>query len=182
MFSTRKADFLTEKSVFLVWKLIFSMRKQLFQVHTSVHGRISLPNISNRETRIPLFHSKICQAPFSYGDPPYGNGDWFFLIPIWKRGFPISIWGCVNPRFHTICMEMFTVAEVLAMQWRLVRDSMAGQNSHFHTGSPHMQTLRQTKKFLFGESPFPNRVCARLGINTDNMPVFERNTTLCMTG
>jgi hypothetical protein len=28
-----------------------------------------------------------------------------------------------------------------------------------------MKMRRQTKKFPFGDSPFPNRVCAHLGIN-----------------
>ncbi len=27
-------------------------------------------------------------------------GSHFLWFPIWKRVFPISIWGCVNPRFH----------------------------------------------------------------------------------
>jgi hypothetical protein len=55
-----------------------------------------------------------------------------------------------------------------------VHDSMAGQNysPHFHTGSLHMETCRLTKKFPFGESPFPNRVCAYLGINIDTNQVF----------
>jgi hypothetical protein len=37
--------------------------------------------------------------------------------------------------------------------------------SPFPYGDPHMETGRQTKKFPFGDSPFPNRVCAYLGIN-----------------
>ncbi len=55
----------------------------------------------------------------------------------------------------------------MAMQWCLVRDSMAVQNYSpgFHTGSPHTETCRQTKKFPFGDSPFPNRVCAHFRIN-----------------
>jgi hypothetical protein len=48
-----------------------------------------------------------------------------------------------------------------------VRDSMAGQNYSppFLTGSPHIETRRPTKKFPFGDSPLPNRVCAHTGIN-----------------
>ncbi len=55
-----------------------------------------------------------------------------------------------------------------------VHDSMAGRNysPHFHTGSLHMETCRPTKKFPFGDSPFPNRVCAYLGINIDTDQVF----------
>ncbi len=57
----------------------------------------------------------------------------------------------------------------LVMRWRLVRDPMAGHNYSpcFHMGSPLMETGRQTKKFPFGDSPFQNRVCSHLGINTD---------------
>jgi hypothetical protein len=25
-----------------------------------------------------------------------------FSIPVWKRGNPVSIWGFVNPRYHTV--------------------------------------------------------------------------------
>jgi hypothetical protein len=48
-----------------------------------------------------------------------------------------------------------------------VRDSMDSQNysTHFHMGSPHMETHRLTMKNPFVDSPFPNRVCAHLGIN-----------------
>ncbi len=101
-------------------------------------------------------------------------------IPVWKRGLVFS-----NPRmemgiphFHMgMCqspfpygdprMETFWRPKFLAIRWRLVHDSMAGQNysPRFYTGSPHMETSRQTKKFPFGDSPFPNRVCAHLGIN-----------------
>jgi hypothetical protein len=52
------------------------------------------------ETGIPHFHMGIGQSPFPYGESPYGNGDRFIGIPIWKWGFPISIWGCVNPRME----------------------------------------------------------------------------------
>jgi hypothetical protein len=57
-------------------------------------------------------------------------------------------------------------AKIVGCQ-NFVRDSMAGQNYSpcFHTGSPHMETRRPTKKFPFGDSPIPNRVCAHLEIN-----------------
>ncbi len=116
-----------------------------------------------------FLHLTMCQAPFSYGDPCMKMGTRFFLIPVWKRGFPISIWRCVNPRFHMgiPVWKCFHQPKFLAMQWRLVCDSMAGQNysPRFHTGSPHMETCRPTKKFPFGDSPWPKRVCDHTGIN-----------------
>jgi hypothetical protein len=48
----------------------------------------------------PFFHLRMCQAPFSYGDPRMETGTRFFKIPVWKQGSPVSIWGCANPRFH----------------------------------------------------------------------------------
>ncbi len=154
--------------MFLARKSNFLTRERFSTCTTSVHAQITLPNFSNRKTGIPLFHSRMCQATFSYGDPRMEAETHFFKIPVWKQGFPISIWGCVNPRFHMgiPVWKRFWRPKFLAMQWRLVRDSMAGQNysPHFHTRSPHVETHRQ-KKFPFGDSPFPNRVCVHLWIN-----------------
>jgi hypothetical protein len=36
------------------------------------------------------------------GNPCFHVGIDVFTIPVWKRGDPISIWGFVNPRYHTI--------------------------------------------------------------------------------
>jgi hypothetical protein len=59
-------------------------------------------------------------------------------------------------------------AKLLGRQ-NFVRDSMAGKNysPRFHTGSPHMETRRPTKKFPFWDSLLPNRVCDHMGINMD---------------
>ena len=47
------------------------------------------------------------------------------------------------------------------------RDTEVGQNyrHHFHTGSHHTETGRESSIFPFGEPPLPNRVCFHLGIN-----------------
>ena len=46
-------------------------------------------------------------------------------------------------------------------------DSRVHQNypPHNHIGIPCMEMGRETKKFPYGDSPFPNRVCSNLGIN-----------------
>ncbi len=36
------------------------------------------------------------------GNPHIETGIDVFSIPVWKRGDPVSIWGFVNPRYHTI--------------------------------------------------------------------------------
>jgi len=38
--------------------------------------------------------------PFLYGDPHIEMGIRSICFPIWKRGFPLSIWGCFYLRFH----------------------------------------------------------------------------------
>ncbi len=41
-------------------------------------------------------------SPFPYGDMSFSISMWGspYVIPIWKRSVSISIWGCVNLRFH----------------------------------------------------------------------------------
>ena len=40
--------------------------------------------------------------PFLYGDPHIEMGIRSICFPIWKRGFTLSIWGFVYPRFHMV--------------------------------------------------------------------------------
>ncbi len=39
------------------------------------------------------------------------------------------------------------------------------RGSPFPYGDPRMETSRETKKFPYGDSPFPNRICSNLGTN-----------------
>jgi hypothetical protein len=43
-----------------------------------------------------------------------------------------------------------------------ISDSMDSQNysTHFHMGSPHIETGMQIEKLPFGDSLFPNTICA----------------------
>jgi hypothetical protein len=45
------------------------------------------------------------------GNPRFHVGIDVLAIPVWKRGGPVSIWGFVNPSYHTVipgkpCIEM----------------------------------------------------------------------------
>ncbi len=130
---------------------------------------MSLPNFSNRKTGIPLSPFKDVPSPVFIWGSPYGNRDLFILNPCMETGFPHFHMGmCRSPfPYGDPHIEMFLAAKILAMRWCLVRDSMASQNYSpcFHTESPHMETRRPTKKFPFGDSPLPNRVCDHMGIN-----------------
>jgi hypothetical protein len=149
----KKIDFFDKKIGFFYRKISFwrenrfFLRENSFSTYTtSVHAQISLPNFSNRKTGIPLSpFEDVPSTVFIWGSP-YGNGTHFFLIPVWKRGFPISIWGCVNPCFHIMGIPVwkcFWWPKFLGMQWRLVRHSMDGQNY-----SPRFHR--------YGESPYGN--------------------------
>ncbi len=162
-------DFFTGKSVFLARKLIFLTRKQLVHVHNlSACSNFFAEFFQPQNRHSPFSIWGCAKHRFHMGIPVWKRG-LNFLIPVWKQGFDISIWGCVNPRFHMgiPVWKCFWQPKFLAMRWCLVRDSMAGQNysPRFHTGSPHMETCRSTKKFPCGDSPLPKRVCDHMGIN-----------------
>jgi hypothetical protein len=148
--------------VLLARKLIFLTKKQLFHLQNLSTRSNFFAEFFQPQNRDSPFPFKDVPSPVFVWGLPFGNGDLFFLSPYGNRDSPftcfhmgIPVWKCFwRPKF-------------LAMQWRLVRDLMASQNysPHFHTGSPHMETRRQTKKFSFGDYLFTNRVCAHLGIN-----------------
>jgi hypothetical protein len=150
----KKIDFFDKKFGFFNRKIsVFGIKIEFFDEKTAFPHRQPqymlkfLCRIFPTAKQGFLFlHSRMCQAPFSYGDPRVETGTHFFLILVWKRGFPISIWGCVNPRFHMgiPVWKCFWRPKFLAMRWRLVRDSMADQNysPRFHTGNSHMEMCR----------------------------------------
>ena len=41
-------------------------------------------------------------VPISIQGSPFPYGDCLTSIPVWKRGFPISIWGFMYPHFHMV--------------------------------------------------------------------------------
>jgi hypothetical protein len=100
------------------------------------------------------------------GNPRIGTGIDVILIPVWKRGVPVPIWGFVNPCNHT------------------VKFLFLGQNFRWRAGAPVTQgkakppiliTIRgipmpeQTggQKFPYGQSPFLKRVWDHMGSNMD---------------
>jgi hypothetical protein len=154
--------------MFLARKLDFSSRKQLFHIHNLNTRSNFFTNFFPTTKQGFLFSIRGCAKPhFHMGIPVWKRGLVFFN-PRMETGIPHFYMGmCQSPfPYGDPRMETFLQQKFFAMHWRLVRDSMAGQNysPHFHSGSPHMETCRQTKKFPFGDSPFPNRVCAHLGI------------------
>jgi hypothetical protein len=58
--------------------------------------------VPRMETGIPHFCMGICQSPFPYGESPFSYGECCIRIPLWKRGFPVSKWGFVNPHFYMV--------------------------------------------------------------------------------
>ncbi len=161
--------FLTGISVFLSRKLIFLMRKQFFHIHNlSAHSYFFAEFLQPRNRDSPFSIWGCAKLCFHMGIPVWKRGLLFFN-PCMEMGIPHFHMGMCQSLFpygdpH---MEIFLAANFLALQLRLVRDSMAGQNysPRFHMGNPHMETCRPTKKFPFGDSPLPNRVCAHMGIN-----------------
>ncbi len=168
VFFTRKLDFLIGKSAFWTRKLFDE--KTAFPRTQPQHTLKFLCQIfPTTKQGFPFLHSRICQAPFSYGDPrmeigtrffksPYGNGDSPFpyrddliLVSIWGSPYGNvfggqNFWRCDD----TWCVTQLSAKTTVPVSIR---------------GVPHIETCRPTKEFPFGDSPFPNRVCAHIGIN-----------------
>ncbi len=87
-----------------------------------------------------------------------------FSIPIWKRGDPVSIWGFVNPCYHTVipgnpCIGMgINVISIPVWKrgvpvpiwgfvnphYHMVKFLFLGQNFRWHTGAPVTQGKAKT--------------------------------------
>ncbi len=108
----------------------------------------------HKEIGYPCFHmgNQMKGLPVSIRGSPFRNGDWH--VPVSIRGPAqsltrsktefVPVWG-LRKKTH---LWMFSI-------WGLP----------FPYGDPHMETGRQTKNVPFGDTPFQNRVCSRLGIN-----------------
>jgi hypothetical protein len=73
------------------------------------------------------------------GNPCIETGINVFLIPVWKRGNPISIWGFVNPRYHMVipgnpCIGMeIDVISIPVWKWGVPAPIWGLVNPRYHT-------------------------------------------------
>jgi hypothetical protein len=98
------------------------------------------------------------------GNPRIETGIDVFLIPVWKQGDPVSIWGFVNPCYHTVIPgnpHIGTGIDVTSIpvwkrgvpipiwgfvnpRYHMVKFWFLGQNFRWHTGAPVTQGKAKT--------------------------------------
>ena len=65
------------------------------------------------------FHMGMCLSPFPYdGNHHMETRSRVIGLPIWKRGFTLSIWGCVYPCFHMVIAMWKRGAVSLCSLWK----------------------------------------------------------------
>ncbi len=102
----------------------------------------------NGESSFP-YGDQMKWLPISIRRSTYGNGDWHV---------PVSIWGLVESLTVTkqVCAHLGIEGKIP------IWEKFPYGDCRFHMVIP----LRKPKKFQFGDSPLPKRVCDHTGINT----------------
>ncbi len=144
------------------------------------------------ETGDPCFHTGILKkrVPVSIRGSPYENGAWHILK--WKKGNPcfevgkiwqrnLSVnWGCV--RGKAVFLSKKSIFSPKTLIFLLKNPIFLSKKSIFLTILPLscacliLARRIDTSPFPYGDgsvtNPFPNRVCAHLGIE-EKIPIWE---------
>jgi hypothetical protein len=99
---------------------------------------------------------------FWYGNPHAGMGIHQLLIPIWKRSSSVPIWGCANPRFHTVIPI-------------LKRGSVCLQSPYRNRECPFWYGILKSP-FPYGDPRFET------GIIDFSLPIWERGVPVLIQG
>ena len=129
------------------------------------------------------FHMGMCLSPFPYGNHHMETGSRVIGLPIWKRGFTLSIWGCVYPRFHmaiamwnrgavSLCSIYGNGDSHIEMGWKWESPFLYG-DPHFHVVIRHRHFCRRFchRFFPFAVATTANAVAVAVAFTVTGAPL-----------